>query len=153
MRWYTNGGLESSPFSQHHCVPIAWANVKDVGRTSRARFAVELAESAYIRLIPGWGVPMLKRRGSAIGGCEELWAALARMRIVQTVKWAVVCHTDDRTRRIGRPTVAQFARSHPRGRWVVFTRGHAQAVVSGRYRGRVGPRSRVRLAIRVEEIE
>lgn len=45
--------------------------------------------------------------------------------------------------RYERPTMAQFARQHPKGRFIVITRGHAQALVDGEYIDGIGPRAKV----------
>lgn len=56
---------------------------------------------------------------------------------------------------IGRPTLAQFLRDFPTGRFYVSRRGHAFAVIDGVVhdwqRSRTGPRSRVRLAFALPE--
>lgn len=49
-----------------------------------------------------------------------------------------------------RPTLAQFCKNHPEGRYWVFVRGHALAVIDGIvYDHKHGPRRRVAFAFRV----
>lgn len=159
-RWYVNGGIESSPFERMHCVPIAFANVSTSRR--KARLAVEVADVAYGRVIHD-GRALLARKGSSPQHTYSIWATLFNYRVAARYEPVVRyveqedgrwnSRTGYRVRRIGRPTLAQFARTTGRrGRWIVFTPQHAQAVVNGAIRGYASPRQRVRYAIRIENL-
>lgn len=161
-RWFTNGGIAQAenPFNSRHCVPLAFANVSSTRR--KARFAAELADAARVRVYGLDGQHLLNPGGGAPARSHVQWALLARYAIVETFEPEV--HYQERedstgrsrngyvVRRVGRPTLAQFARSHRSGRWIVYTEAHAQAVVAGKIRGWASPRQRVRYAVRVEEV-
>lgn len=160
-RWFTNGGIEKSPFTFRHCVPLAFANVSTV--RSKAKFAVLLADAARVKV---WdhddSRTLLTPNGGAPFGSYPQWCELARYRIVENYRpeprFTEVAYTDGwgehrwRSRSLT-PTLAQFARTTGRrGRWIVYTNRHAQAVVNGKIRGWASPRQRVVRAIRIEEV-
>lgn len=152
-RWYVNGGIDASPLGPRHCVPLAYANVHSTRK--KARFAAEIAAQARSRVTPT-GRALLNFNGGSPARTEELWARLCHYAIVERVEFENEVTIGFRAgreifKRHGRPTLAQFARSTGRrGRWVVYTDGHAQAVVAGKIRGWASPRQRVHYAVRVE---
>jgi len=145
--------LIHSPFKARHCVPLAFASCS--ARPTPA-MAQDIAVMARVRGI-------LSSRGSshATGIRRATWASLAGLKIVEsfvpntTVRWDEIPggrYTGWQRRRIiGRPTLAAFIQAHPTGRWVVMTRGHAQAVVDGVLVQAGTARSRVIQAWRLEE--
>lgn len=145
-----------NPFTRAHCVPLAFTCV---GPKPSAKFAVILADSAYGRVHPAlWDCRLLKRSGGAPAAklAVDEWARLALVRIVERYEpddTLTIGYRGGREvyKRVGRPTVTQFRKGRGRrGRWVVFTDGHAQAVINGKVRGWFGARSRVVAAFRVE---
>lgn len=152
-RWYNMPF--AAPYMVGHCVPLAFTYVQ---RKPTARFAIDLADTAYFQRTR-LGKPLLTHRGSAQPRQDEAWAALAHLTIVDyyepKLAYEETTFVDSwgserrRVRSIGAPTVAQFARTHRTGRWIVYTLDHAQAVVNGKIIGWVAPRRRVRRAVRV----
>jgi hypothetical protein len=143
-----------SPFLYLHCVPLAFTSVRD----GDASFAESLARDAR-------GLGLLNCTGGSPGTYHTApkWAALAGLRIVETVtpeiEYAETKYTDNwgderrKYRRVGQPTVTQFRKTTGKtGRWIVLTDRHAQSLVDGKYRGWHAVRSRVIRAWRVEII-
>lgn len=150
------------PFKYNHCVVTAFTAVQ---RQPTTEFALGLARSAMACPHPLLlDTPLLTARGGSPATIRsyETWAALAGLQVVEVfepaTKWDGQAYTDRfgeyrwRSREVGAPTVAGFARTHRTGRWVVLTNRHAQAVVDGKVRGWYGARSRVIAAWRVDDL-
>lgn len=147
-----------------HCVPIAYAACAGV-RTA-AGLARIISGARVARNPALFGTPLLRASGSApaasVRCTADAWAALAGLRIVETVRPSVEIKTAWRkdafleevlySRRVGEPTLARFCREHRTGAWVVYSNGHAQAVIRGRLKGWSSARARVRVAYRLEVI-
>ena len=167
-----------SPFRLNGCVPDSFTAVQDpanrttafasglamIARRTRSHDCPLMGERAFL-LTPRYESPATTLRINE-------WARLAGVRVVETFKPVVTRKIIKRTlpgyhswndegeripvqidvwRRVGAPTVAQFLRGPGRkGRWVIFTWGHAQAGINGRPKCDVKMRSRVRYAARVE---
>lgn len=158
-----------NPFERNHCCPVAWTLVQDVANRT-PDFARDLAVLA--RTTRTRGLPLLSSGGSAASVKARIhdWARIAGLKIVE-VFTPQVEYTNDRprtrwshragdfitvypVRRIGRPTVAQFARAKGRkGRWFILTTGHAQVSLNGRIYGTFKTRARVYFAVRVEALD
>jgi len=145
-----------NPFERKHCVVLAFTCV---GPKPSAKNAVGLADCAYRRIHPVLdGITLLNRGGGARGTFLAIneWARLAGVRVVEEYEpddSLTIGFSGGREvyKRVGRPTIRQFQRGKGRrGRWIVFTDGHAQAVINGKVRGWYGARSRVHRAFRVE---
>lgn len=152
-----------SPWKRNHCVPLAFT----AARGGDAEFAISLAESAYSTPHPQWrdGTRLLNANGGAVNAriAIESWAKLAGVEIVGEFRPIVrydVASSGFYSRETGRPiyravkngmpTIARFLKEQGRrGRWIVFTERHAQAVVNGRVRGWHKRRARVQAAFRI----
>lgn len=156
-----------NPFAEKHCAVIAMTLVQEPANRTE-EFARGLAVLAKSYMTNGrW--PLLTAGGSAAACKRRIhdWARVAGLRIVEVFEPKVV-YTNGTPRerwssrmgdyitvypvkRLGQPTVAQFARTTGRrGRWFVLTVGHAQAVVNGRIYNTRRTRSRVYFAVRLD---
>jgi hypothetical protein len=148
------------PFYRNGCVPLAWAHVSDDPSTETAQALADLLVDYY----GGTDCPALNRKLSAFGARKthlETWAALAGVKVVEifqperryereqyTVRWG--SYENYRHVERNRPTVAKFCRTTgAEGRWVVFVKGHAFAVIDGVEFGYYQRRARVHQAVRV----
>lgn len=148
-----------NPFTDAHCVPLAFTACTLHPSAERAQVLAFMARQAPNAI---YGHRALLTRAGGSGATlynVDAWARLAGLKVVETYRPEVRYQEVERNdqyggttfvvRRQGAPTVAQFARTHKTGRWVVLTPCHAQALVNGKVRGWSAPRSRVRGAVRL----
>lgn len=156
-----------NPFERNHCAVVSMTLVQEPANRT-PEFARGLAVLAKSTCTNGnW--PLLTAGGSAAACKRRIhdWARIAGLKIVEVFN-PEVTYTNDSPRerwsnrmgdfvtvypvkRVGQPTVAQFARTKGRkGRWFVLTVGHAQAVINGRIYNTLHRRTRVYFAVRVE---
>lgn len=147
------GALFPVPFESHHCVPLTFAHLRSA---PSAEFATELAARAKaISRVPdtkyvgtswgGAGETMLSSDGFAFARRPDdlaRWLDLARLRLIERKDYPFP---------FGAPTVFEFAREYPEGRWFVAGSGHAVAIRDGVVHGTAGDWMRVEVAARVEE--
>lgn len=115
-----------SPFRRNHCVVNAWVCALH-GPDATAEQAAELAKHATragILTVAGVS-PRTKLR-------EPMWAELAGGRIVRAVSHSRFIMGEGYRKLRHWPTLGRFVRERCRsGRWIVYTHGHAVAVVDG----------------------
>lgn len=144
-----------SPFSRNHCVPMAWAHAAGattpelmVSLTDKARRAgrITFAGRAY-----GTGSAKVSRWWAQAAGLKVVMERQLLRSSVGGVGAPLVGSGDYHFVR-HYPTLERFAAAHRRGRFVVFVRGHAVAVVDGGILGAYRPRSLVRHWVKVEAV-
>ena len=158
----------TSPWPTRHCVVHAWMHLGAAKPTAAA--AVELKLWALRTLCTYNSRQTLidaKGTGYTRGHKDAAqWAAQVGCRIVgepqyperrtvwQHRKYGRLFGSDegDKVPRDLTPTLAAWVREHRRGRYLVFTEGHVQAVINGKVWGYHETRSRVQMFYRVEVV-
>lgn len=154
----------TDPFPVNGCVPCAFAHLTGTGAAGARRIAARAARTAAPSRVHALRDRKLYNLRSGSGWASRpsdvrAWAKLAGLAVRETWDWwqewtqaQIQAHKTGAclSRTLHRPTVARFAREHPVGRWVVYTRDHAIALVDGVLYGFYQPRSRVHWAYRFD---
>jgi hypothetical protein len=145
--------LFPNPFETNHCVPLAWAHVSGEATAAKAE------QIAYRARARGWLSPRGLSSNSRDSHRLDVWAAWAGVRVARVDRlirdpWHVMQGGDGGYFKpvTHRPTLARFARTHRRGRYVVFVSRHAVAVVDGQVYGLAKPRMVVEAIVTVEPV-
>lgn len=172
-RWFDPGFV--NPFTRKHCVVIALTALQAKGNRT-AEFARGLAvlaqrtrskrksECDYLLTPDGssWATEWRIAEWAQIAGLKVVETYRPVYHFVEGSRELPGYHTWDDdgnripvritiTKRVGRPTVAQFLRTKGRrGSWFILTDSHAQASRNGRALGSVSKRDRVHFAVKVE---
>lgn len=149
--WIKSWPRFQNPLKPNGCVPNAWGHVGELDAEQVARLATIARRE---RLLTARNVSTGATRDERL----KWWARHVAVRILTVrtylknrgVALAGEAHGSRYTLIRKRPTVARFARQHQRGRFVLFVRGHALALVDGVLLGDHNPRSIVCTAVRVE---
>ena len=158
----------TSPWPTRHCVVHAWTHLGAAKPTAAAAVVLKLwalrtpcTYHAHRTLIDAKGTGYTRGQRDA-----AQWAERVGLRILGDAQYPDFKNFW-RHRRYARmygadegdkycislgPTLAAWCRAHKRGRYLVFTEGHVQAVINGKVWGYHETRSRVQMFYQVEVV-